>query len=153
MKNLVVTTLALVLNLSLAQASSMQENCSNADATVSMKMGHFESGLYLTKRTYDGKNGSVREQKIEVSLRDQVTMEHLESQQIHNESYNGCEKPGSGPTAGAWYKSVNLQKVKITKQDGSAFEDGILAVSADRKSIGVYLLCERIVTNIISCTR
>lgn len=152
MKNSILATILLALG-STAQASSFTITCGNAEGTIKTESGHFANGLQLTKRIYDRENGGHRDEKVELSLRDDVRVEAEDAREIHSEQRNGCDVPNPGQTGGALHRSVYVEKVRITKADGSSFEDGILGVSADRLSVEDFLICERVITNIIPCRK
>lgn len=135
----------------LAQASSMQESCSNAKGTVRFELGHYENYIEVTKWSSSDDEGTKYE-KIRKDLHDgEWKLEELSSQIISNEQNSQCRE---GEDIGfAWARKVDVRKVRITKSDGSLFEDGILGLTSDRKAVEATLLCEWEVSNIMPCEK
>ena len=144
MKQIIITLIALAITP--AMASSFYVKCSSADQNTSWETGHFQNTLTVTARVYP-KEGPRLYQKIEMDLRD-MNMDR-DSETIYEERLGGCQE---GQSHAFWaHRSMEFVKVTITRRDGGIFENDILGMSKDRKSIKAEVLCEREISNQIRC--
>jgi len=121
----------------------MQEVCSSADAGIRTSGGH---GPFFTEVTvYNYKDGS------ETKVRDELNawaVSATDAKEVSQENHGGeCR----GGMRAPWGRTVWVQKVRITKEDGGLFDRYTSGVTADGKAVEGTVLCERTYSNIMPC--
>lgn len=127
-----------------ATASFMQEECSNADATVRLSTGHVSNKVVFTVVS------ESQSSAVQVALMD-LSRETLAKTDVENNHNSSC-KPGDQHGIGFW-DNISTVKVKITKKDGSSFPSGTAHASEDLKSVVTTLICHRHVNSMYPCKK
>ena len=147
MKNLILTTTMLIsFN---AMGSFMQEECSNADATIRLSTGHVSNKVVFREITSDP-NSTYTETKVPVLLMD-LSTERLATTEVENNHRTSCNS-GDEHGIGFW-DNISVVKTKITKKDGSLFSKNTAHVSEDLKSVTTTLICHRHVNSMLPCKK
>lgn len=147
MKTLILTlTTTLALN---ANASWMQQHCSNGEATTRTSMGHNENFVQWTEQSYDA--GGVLKTRVVVDEDGKIDQEILAQTEIEKDYKRSCV-PGKKE---GWVmgREVSYVKVKLTNGDGSKFPKGAVGVSEDGLSLTANLICEQVVTSMVICPK
>jgi hypothetical protein len=147
--SIVLNIIALMSLTTAAQASYFQVNCSNADGSIMTGSGHSENFVQLTKYTHDD-NGP---KKIIIRFEDGKVFHQdtIKSVSLIDESKQVCRKPGEGGFASR--HSVSASIVTFVNADGSLFDEEIMGVSQDRKTVKAELLCETNMNAMILCPK
>jgi hypothetical protein len=132
-----------------AQASWYQESCSNGEGTVKLAHGHNDNFISYTTRVYDG-NGGVEENIVRDESGD-LRFEIVEEKELAKESHQSCD--GTNQIGFGTWKNVTYRRVKITKADGSAFNENTLELSQDKQSIVTSMICEENGNSEILCEK
>lgn len=130
----------------LSQASYYQVDCSNATATTTYSHGHTRNALILQLEAIHTEEPESAE--FDVNL---IKIDVLESQDLRKVETTTCvegRSGGGGMSSTTWY----YQKVKITKVDGSEFqEEPIYDAGSDAKSIETDWICKREISSRTWC--
>jgi len=139
MKNLVAMVFLMMAVGS--QASYLQETCSNSDGSVKINMGHRSTGIVLATMTFprDSKTSPVAYDYAEVDVAT------TDIRKIDTQISSGCDQDSNGFGISS-HKTTQVNKVSITKKDGSAFPSGTVAASNGGKTVTAYVVCERFVS-------
>ncbi len=143
MKNLIFA--AIVMFGMNANASWYQIYCSNAAGTVKTATGHGPSYNKAT-RTYV-ENNKVKTQEVEFGW-DEVEVKIVSSTEVSRTSSASCGQSGNGISE---WQNIELQRIQITKADGSKFKDGYAGLSSDMKMIEATILCEENGNSMMFC--
>ncbi len=144
----IALSLTLLALSSSAQASWYQHFCSNAEGTTRSANGHNQNYLQLTKREWTDKG------RVETVITD---TEHKlrvlpvgEAKVVVSEQKGSCDR-ANGNT-GFWSsRSVTAGSYEISHADGVLFDENIVGVSKDRKTVKVELICERAMNGLMPC--
>lgn len=143
MKTSIFSLLALLSLATSAQASWMGETCSSSDGAIRTSGGHLEMFTEVTVMDY--KNGS------QTKVRDEEGKWNVEeaNEQVIKEERGGdqCNNGMRAP----WSRKISVKQVRITKDDGSLFDEYTLGVTSDRKAVEGTLICEWAVSSIVPC--
>lgn len=145
----VAMTLTMTLGMGLnAQASWYEENCSNAEGTVKLAMGHNENFTAVTERVYD--QGYSTDTVIKDEAGD-IEFEFSGEKQLERTSSDSC-LPGTEYGFASWRK-VTYRIVTLKKANGGLFSKSTVGVSEDLKTVKASLLCELNGNSESICTR
>ena len=124
-----ITFLLLAISFS-SYGSFYQQDCSNADGSVTSANGHVKNNIVLTEAYF---GSDYRTAKVEYGVND-LDVKVVEEVEISNTS--SCR--------GGMFssKKITYKKVSYTNPDGSLFSDKTLGVSKDLKSVEANLICE-----------
>ncbi len=152
MNKLNPSNLALVTALVVApaaHASYYQTNCANADASTRMNNGHSDNTLSVTREAWGDEGPTRTVIKLDP---DEVKVEMLDANVLFSEVHDSCaENPGRG--SGFWSRrEVKTYRLRLTKEDGSRFDEQILGAKADG-SIESFLICEENWSGIVPSCR
>lgn len=129
-----------------ANASFVQENCSNAEATTRYSQGHDQNNSHLTLRFY------VKNKEVNAPLKHEdgeLKVTKNSEALLVTEVKNTC-KPGDTDGVES-ARVVHHRNVTLQKADGSDFDKRIVGVSSDLKSVTADMICEEYSDGLVPC--
>jgi hypothetical protein len=138
-KVLLATVLGQVLTLGTASASGWMVNCSSANGGIMFKDGHVERELSVQKYI-----SGVETEKVDFidALRSgeiQLNKQHIKNIEVIDNNDKACRNPGDFVWGSV--EETSVEKITITKTDGSEFEGSYSGLSRDKKAISDYVIC------------
>ena len=136
----------LILNLAFGKDTSTQSKCSNADATVQYATKNGEQNLFVTVRNV---NSDGTEVLAKQELKNFLAKEekNILIQTIAN---TNCDQIDSNEGI-LTIKSLNFRKVTFRSKNGAEFQNNIVGLLSDKKTLTVDYLCETTTESAISC--
>lgn len=115
------------------QASSFQEYCSNATATVRVARGHIVNEVSVTERI--PKDWAFVDQKV---ILPDAFVGVVEAKQLEENKETVCD----GKWGVFYWKEVFFKKIRLVQLDGSLFSSNVLGVSKDKTYVDANVICE-----------
>jgi len=149
MKNLLLAT-ALIIGTTTAHASFYQDYCSNAEGSTKTSEGHVSNNISVTERSYNQATGQIinnvvelGDQKAKVTVEENMTISELDESE-------GCDT--TNPSSGFYsVTTTSIERVTITKLDGSKFSKNTLGVSDNLMAVETTLICEKQISSEAYC--
>lgn len=126
--------LCLLLGSTPLQASSFQEYCSNAMATVKVARGHIANEISVTERIAKDW-GAFIDQKLVLP---DAYVGVMESKQLEENKDTVCD----GKWGVFYWRDVFYKKIRVVQLDGSLFPSNVLGVSKDKTYVEATVICE-----------
>ena len=132
----------LLVSSTSGQASSFQEYCSNASATVKVARGHISNEVSVTERI--PKDWAFIDQKL---VLDDAFVGVEESRQIDESKDTVCE----GKWGVYYWRHVFYKKIRVVRPDGSPFSGNVIGVSPDKSYVEATVICEEFGNSEVMC--
>jgi hypothetical protein len=123
----------LLASSSSVQASSFQEYCSNAMATVKIARGHIVNEVSVTERVQKG--WAFVDQRI---LLPDAYVSVEDVRQLDEKKETVCQ----GQWGVFYWRDVYYKRIRVIQPDGSLFSPHVLGVSQDKTYIEATVICE-----------
>ena len=129
-----------------SQASFVQETCSSADGSTVFNFGHINDTVQVTKY--------VKGAHVPVYLnRNDIRSERKHIVDVKEEKFSSCDlNPGSG-SGYASFDTYWTAELSLRNTDGSEFDQQIIGVSSDKKTVEAVVLCHRHINSLVICQK